>query len=245
MSNSPALHYVTLRKCINHLGLASRFLIDTLNSHGFTCSYSEVKKYEKSAAVAQGTDIPDHSAEQRIQYVADNVDHNVATLDGSGTFHGRGIIVTKTPGSKSSRPVPRISVTAEDINAIGRVNIEYFEPASPISPFVYKPLVDWEVEDPTHNLDVLWKTSLILHSPRPGWSGMMQMVNNGEHPGQSSVMFLPMIDMNPSDPSCVYSTLRCISSHAARYNVTPVLTFDQPLWWKAITIVRSHQVTMT
>ena len=24
-----------------------------------------------------------------------------------------------------------------------------------------------------------------------------------------------------------------------RYNVTPVLTFDQPLWWKATTIVAS------
>ena len=31
-----------------------------------------------------------------IQYIADNVDHNVITLDGSGTFHGMGIGFNKT-----------------------------------------------------------------------------------------------------------------------------------------------------
>ena len=113
--------------------------------------------------------------------MTDNVDHNVQTLDGSGTFHGMGIIVIKTPGSKSSRSVPRITVTAEDTNAISHVKIEYFKPPALISPLVYKPLVNFEVEDPTHN--------------------MMQMVNNGEHPWKSSVMFLPMIHMNHSNPS--------------------------------------------
>jgi len=29
------------------------------------------------------------------QWVADNIDHNVATLDGLGTFHGMGIIAVK------------------------------------------------------------------------------------------------------------------------------------------------------
>jgi len=31
------------------------------------------------------------------QWVADNIDHNVATLDGQGTFHGMGIIAVSTP----------------------------------------------------------------------------------------------------------------------------------------------------
>ena len=48
-----------------------------------------------------------------------------------------------------------------------------------------------------------------------------------------------MIDMDPSDLSCVYSTLCYISSHAKKYNVTPVVTFDQPLWWKALQIRES------
>jgi len=51
------------------------------------------------------------------------------------------------------------------------------------------------------------------------------------------LMFLPIIDMNPSDSTCIYSTLMFISNHAKKHGVTPILTFDQPLWWKALTIV--------
>ena len=70
-------------------------------------------------------------------------------------------------------------------------------------------------EDPTSQLDVMWKTSLLLQSPRPSWSGTMQMLHRGEYPGESSVMFLPMIDLDPSDPSCIYTTMKFVSSHSA------------------------------
>ena len=50
-------------------------------------------------------------------------------------------------------------------------------------------------------------------------------------------MFLPMIDMKPTDMTCVNLTLRFVSEHARRYGVTPVLTFGQPLWWKTTTIL--------
>ncbi len=45
-----------------------------------------------------------------------------------------------------------------------------------------------------------------------------------------------MIDMNSSGMTCLYSTLLYVSSHARHYGVTPILTFEQPLWWKALTI---------
>ena len=65
----------------------------------------------------------------------------------------------------------------------------------------------------------------------------MQMIHNGSHPGKSSVNFLPMIDMNSSDPSCIYSTLQFVATHASNHNSYPIITFDQPLWWKAFLIV--------
>lgn len=46
-----------------------------------------------------------------------------------------------------------------------------------------------------------------------------------------------MIDMNPSDLSCVYSTLLFICRDARRYQRAHVMTFDQPLFWKAMTII--------
>ena len=79
-------------------------------------------------------------------------------------------------------------------------------------------------------------------SPRPAWSGMMQLVHHGTHPGKSSVMFLPMLDINPSDTTCVYSTLKYIEHHSSHHNVTPIITFDQPLWWKAFMIIASEPV---
>ncbi|VDI39229.1 Hypothetical predicted protein [Mytilus galloprovincialis] len=40
--------------------------------------------------------------------------------------------------------------------------------------------------------------------------------------------------------SCIYSTLLFVSNQAHRYNRTPVLTFDQPLYWKALTIIQNE-----
>ena len=82
-----------------HQHFASKFLIDTRYSHGFCSSYSTVQKYERSAAVGQGTEIPGWIPGRFMQYVADNVDYNSRTLDGTGTFHGMGIIATITPGT--------------------------------------------------------------------------------------------------------------------------------------------------
>ena len=68
----------------------------------------------------------------------------------------------------------------------------------------------------------------------------MQSVHKGTYPGKSAIVFLPMIDMDPSNPTCVYSTLCYISDLAKKNNITPILTFDQPLWYKAMMIVESQ-----
>ena len=64
---------------------------------------------------------------------------------------------------------------------------------------VYQRLPKVDVEDTTSNVDLLWKTSLLLRSPRPCWSGVMQHVQHGLHPEPSTIKFLPIIDMDPSD----------------------------------------------
>ena len=66
------------------------------------------------------------------------------------------------------------------------------------------------------------------------------MVHTGYHPGQSSVLLLPMIDLGPGNMSCLHSTLKFICEHAARYNVTPIVTFDQPLLWKSLQVIEGQ-----
>ena len=82
-----------------HHHFSSKFLVDTLYRLGFCSSYTEIKKFEVSAAASQGTDIPGNNPGQFTQYIADNVDHNIRTLDGHNTIHGMDIIACATPGT--------------------------------------------------------------------------------------------------------------------------------------------------
>lgn len=197
---------------------ASRFLIDTLHHLGFCCWYQEVHQFERNAAKFHGTNIPDLSTEF-VQYVADNVDHNIRTLDGLGTFHGMGMIAAITPGIRSRQPIHRAKSTSLDVAKVGRVQVWYHkDERHDLTALTYQKLVDLQVQNSCENLDVLWKASVLFGSPRPAWSGMMQFVQNGDHPGKVTVMFLPMIDLNPSDSTCIFSTLTFVSEHAQCHN---------------------------
>ena len=222
-----------------HHHFGSKFLVNTLHKFGFTCSYKEIVKFERSAAVNEGTTIS-NMENSFLQYIADNVDHNLRTIDGLSTFHGMGIMATLTPGITRATSVPRIKVTDEDILSVGQINIHHFMSAiERHCPISYKELKDHD-RDHVTKVDLLWDISLSVKSPRPNLSGMMQMINKeGSHPGKSSMIFLPMINLEPGNTDCIYSTLMYVSEHAARCGVTPVLTFDQPLWLKALKIQKS------
>ena len=69
----------------------------------------------------------------------------------------------------------------------------------------------------------------------------MQMVQEGDHPGKASVVFLPMLNLDPTDMSCVYSTLIFLVDQAITNSTTPVITFDQQLWWKSQIIVMNEE----
>ena len=99
-----------------------------------------------------------------VQYVADNVDHNIRTLDGHGTFHGMGIIAAT--GSKQSKLIPKISISPDDLAAIGRVNRTYYQILDHTSSILtFKELPSIITNDSTELVDFLWKISLlsILH----------------------------------------------------------------------------------
>jgi hypothetical protein len=221
-----------------HHSFASRFLISTLHNLGFCSSYSEVQRFESNAAISQGLDIPGDVTHSFLQYVADNVDHNLRTLDGNNTFHGMGIICGITPGTIQQSPIRRKVVSAEEIKSIARIEIEYYKQSNNSAMAVtFEELENIRNIDNSACVDFLSLAVWPLINPTPGWSGVMQMTQQGEYPGKSSVHFLPMIDMNASDLSCVYSTLLFVCKEAGRYQRTPILTFDQPLFWKAMMIV--------
>ena len=80
-------------------------------------------------------DIPSFTPSQFVPYIiADNVDHNIRTLDGNDTFHGMGMIAAVTPGFKRSNPIIRVKVTAKDIASVGHVSIQYHREESLMHP---------------------------------------------------------------------------------------------------------------
>ena len=55
---------------------------------------------------------------------------------------------------------------------------------------------------------------------------------------EAMINFLPIIDLNPGDESCIYSTLKFITEEANKFGIlASCVTFHQPLWLKAIRII--------
>ena len=59
----------------------------------------------------------------------------------------------------------------------------------------------------------------------------------------ASISFLPIIDLDPSDENCIFSTLSFIKEQAKQMNIeVPCVTFDHPFWLKAIGIIEDARL---
>ena len=80
---------------------------------------------------------------------------------------------------------------------------------------------------------------------QPSWSGFVQKYLTGDHSGKATVTFLPIINLNPSNESCIYSTLLFVEQQAQQLNIpTPCITFDQPLFIKAFEISKAKSMNI-
>lgn len=167
---------------------ASRVLIDVLSAVGISASYSDVRNYEQTAI---------RRPDRRIllpsftQFVFDNADFKVNSLDGLNNFHAMGGIQCITPGSAIEPDVPverrrKGRHSAHNNGEKGYVDI--------VPCFVEKnvglqniPVVDlpeirqvYEKMLPTTG-DFIWlygKWACLENVL--GWNGFMEQVTNGE-----------------------------------------------------------------
>ena len=172
-----------------------------------------------------------------LLFVADNVDHNIITLDGKGTFHGMGMIAAFTPGKQTKKIISRLKTS--DVNIVERTKIDIKElrftnHVCRSIKFIGLPAnVSFGMD-----VDILWELSSTFKQAVPSWQGMMHTIHQDKkHPGKSSILYLPMIDMYPGDKTCILSTLEFILKLSIKENKTPIITFDQPLYWKASEII--------
>ena len=237
----------------------SKWLINELCKLGFSISYDEVTKYKQT--VLSTTDVEDILSTAYTgcftQWVADNVDHNVRTLDGKNTFHGMGMIAVSTkldesePIQERRLQIPKKKLKVQDLITGKGVPINWYDfpKKKGLQDIVFTSLQrNLSIMPSSTNIDLLWQSAALFNTAdrkRPNWSGFMQYVSQGEHPPQSKITLLPIIDLNPSDYSCIYSVLVYIEGQARKLHIsTACTTFDQPLYFKAMEIITAKKMNI-
>lgn len=151
-----------------------------------------------------------------------------------------GIIAAFTPGTSDSKAVKRTTeANIEEIRTNGSIPMLPYERSTTENQLIYKETKVLDVIDSQKNIDFLLSLTWGNGEKRPSWAGFMQSVNHGAHSGKSSITILPMIDLNPSDFTCVNSTLHYIAEQARIHGIPPIITFDQPLYLKALIIIQN------
>ena len=117
---------------------------------------------------------------------------------------------------------------------------------SGLSKIKFKPLVQLKspfVLPKDILLDLMWHSARFLKNPLPSWSGYMSKISQGDYPGVSDTQMLPIIDLDPTNLTCIFSTLSFIVKQAKHLNMkTPCVTFDLPLWIKSYEISTSSDL---
>ena len=175
--------------------------------------YNEVNRFRQ--AVVQSESIEQLSPEtfpgSFFQRVADNVDHNLAAIDGCGSFRGMGVMVISTPtknstGRVASQNAIKIIKTVRSMELIANegIPIKFYQTGLKyaLSSFVMRPTVELQIP---HTLpgkgifDDIWHYIAAfddLSASRSSWSGFMQSLSTDSDVSKSEPQFLPLIDLS-------------------------------------------------
>ena len=234
----------------------SKWLVNHLHKLGFSVSYKEVTRYKQS--VLENEDLSEFLQKNLsgsfTQWMADNADHNPVTLDGKGSLHAMGVIAATTNAdgltiTNNLKAIPRqeLKNSADVIKNAGIPIVPYLDQSNAgLSKIKFRPIMKLQISEVNvlpGDITLLWHSAYFFKNMRSNWTGYMSQRCAGDYPGKSVVSFLPILDLNPNDPTCIYSVLLFITEQATQLNITtPIITFDQPLWLKAIDIVNSKSL---
>lgn len=228
-----------------HRQYASERLVDVLSSLGVCASYKETLLYEASSLFHPLPSIAPPEDGCFLQYVCDNADHNVASLDGCNTFHSMGMIKIIAPHDKinDDQQVFRLPKMPSEskMASVACIPLKIYDNhgIQGLKNIVVKPLVVDEMTTSTlRNSDVLWMYAKWNSSDIPGWSGFMENLTKEKTYTKSRIIFLPFIHQPPSNYNTLYTTLLYILEDGKKYgHTTCVITLDQPLYFKAREII--------
>ena len=113
---------------------------------------------------------------------------------------------------------------------------------------VLPPTNSFNIITGNENIASIWdlvRSTASLHRSVSEWSAFMcQITINVDVDAVCQVEFFPLIDLDPNNMSTVF-TLMFVSDQRKKYKLEPVVTFDQPLWLKAMTIKKNNCLPIT
>ncbi|KAJ8672056.1 hypothetical protein QAD02_003315 [Eretmocerus hayati] len=217
----------------------SKLIIQILSKLGVVASYHCILLYEASVIMDPPKII---TGEVFLQFVFDNTDHNVATLDGFFTFHCLGGIAIFTPaheirfegGSIRLKKMP----TADELAAKTQIKIvpigEFDEEALKNIEFVSTSslhLGESPVISPS-NAGYIWAHAFEI-AEMSLWRRYLQVLSRKMSYHTSYILCLPFITQPPSNLTTLNTAAHYAISEAHKVGMkTPILTMDQPLHWK-------------
>lgn len=93
-----------------------------------------------------------------------------------------------------------------------------------------------------------WIVSQTDYSLQSAWASFVHDIHSGDKACQvlaSNIQMHPAIDRNPNDHSTIYSMLLYIAQQCQKLNIpTSCVTYDLPLWLKAIDVVNSKNLNV-
>lgn len=196
-----------------------------------------------------------------LQWAADNADHYLITLDGNNSVYVMGVMNMLSPdatnvntGPSIDAPIPRLErFKAGDLPRTANISILACpsSDASKLAICKFEPITNLKFPltlPVSVNCDHLWHLGYFFNDtqhPRPNWRGFMQSVTFGPHPPPAKITMLPIIDLNPIDCNCIYSVLEYVIEQAKLLKLdVPCITFDQPLWQKAVDIAMMQSLNV-
>ena len=157
-------------------------LIQHFSRLRFSITPDKLYRFKQSAIEDSKSEVENHeeTANGFKQWVADNVDHNIATLTGKRTFHGMGIICVEKKQVGSFGKVPRLKNRLPVATFAGSCGIEIvpYQKSSQIRKFRFEPIFavtatslnsDPSITIPAgfyHQLKNLVQTGLDSYSPQ-------------------------------------------------------------------------------
>lgn len=224
----------------------SRDLLQVLSALGMCASYDETVTFETSALFHPQKSFTNDSFSQ---FVFDNADVNINTIDGLNTFHSMGGIQCVTPSVSvtSDIAITRLSkLPAHTVGQFGSFSLKTYQNSGNrgLSLISIKDLED--INPILHNANILPSEFLWLYvksnniSNIPGWNGFMEQVTSDLSFAKSRVLYLPFINAPPSNYDTIFTTLVIAAKKCKALGQSSCfVTFDQPLYFKARDIISS------